>query len=138
MNFQSAISRKWLFVVKKENKEEVTEYLENILTEVVGEGTNIMSIGSIVWHIKREIQALRTYEDILRGFLNPQEERNREIINNNITRHINKTPIPNTKQKSIMIKKDKATIHSKPYLEITEAVRVLDTIKFIEFINSLK
>ena len=92
-----------------------------------------MSTGTIVCRTKRKSRALSTYESILQGFINQQEENELGKINKYIPNNTNKT-LTKVKQTTV-IEAGETTIYSEPVSKVTEAEKAVNIIKFIKSIQ---
>ena len=65
---------KWLFIVNIKDKDNVIQFLEETLENIVGGDSKVISIRTKARRTERDTQALGTYTDVLRGFANPHED----------------------------------------------------------------
>ena len=134
--YQSKVNWKWLFIVKKGEKEEVEEYLGDMLEEYMEGAAKIIDTGN--GQKKKQARALGSYTDVLMGFAKPQEENKKQMNIDGVPVDITKSPFPNRKRQSITIKTVEGTVQTEQVWEVTEAGKTLDTTKFMDSIQELK
>ena len=72
--FKSETEEKWMFIVKKKNRDNVVRFLESKMKELFAVTTNITAIGAKARKTEQTLKALGSYADVLRGFANPQDD----------------------------------------------------------------
>ena len=72
--YKSKTEGKWIFIVKKKNKENVVLFLKSKMKVLFAVKTKIMSISAKARKTEQTSKALGLYVDVLRGFANPQDD----------------------------------------------------------------
>ena len=72
--YKSETEGKWMFIVKRKNRDNVVSFLETKMKELFAVTTKITAISAKACKTEQTSKALGSYMDILRGFANPQDD----------------------------------------------------------------